>query len=111
MSQLDGFFADAARNTDRRIADIERNAGLDQAAAQLRTARSTIASLKDANAGNLAMKHLALRELAKIDPHHPLVRNAALREAVSTSAKKVMHMSDNWDDVRDLGLNYEIPRR
>lgn len=111
MSQLDGFFADAARNTDRRIADIERNAGLDQAAAEVRAARSTILTLKDYNAGNLAMKHLALRELAKVDPHHPLVRDAALREAVSTSAKKVMCMSDNWNDVRDLGLNYKIPER
>jgi hypothetical protein len=110
MSQLDGFFSDAARNTDRLISDIERGSA-EQAHAQLRAANSTIVSLKDSNAGNLAMKHLALRELAKVDPHHPLVRDAALREAVSTAAKKVMRMSDNWDDVRDLGVNYKVPGR
>lgn len=107
MSQFDGFLADAGRNTDQYIADRRRAADAKKLAATVDDLRA----VKGYNAGNLAMKHLALRELAKLDPTHPLVRDAALRESVSAAAKKVMAMSDNWDDVRDYGLNLKIPGR
>lgn len=104
MSQLDGFFADASRINSEIRAEEDR-------AADRRQSNQVLAKVKGANAGNLAMKHLALRELAKLDPSHPLVRDAALRESISAGAKKVMSMSDNWDDVRDYGLNIKIPGR
>lgn len=107
MSQFDGFLSDAGRITDQHIADMHRAAD----AKRLASAHEALRNVKGFNAGNLAMKHLALRELAKIDPSHPLVRDAALRESVSAGAKKVMSMSDNWDDVRDYGLNVKIPGR
>jgi hypothetical protein len=104
MSQLDGFFADAARIGD----DIRAaKARADDAV----RATKVIDFLKEANAGNLAMKHLLLRELKRVDPNHPLVLGAALRERISAEAEKVMKRTDNWDDVRDFGLKFAIPKR
>ena len=107
MSQFDGFLADAGRITDQHIADMNRAAD----AKRVATANEALRTVKGFNAGNLAMKHLALRELAKIDPSHPLVRDAALRESITAAARKVMAMSDNWDDVRNFGQNYKLPGR
>lgn len=111
MSQLDGFFADAARiGSEIRAAKAQA----DDAELALRNqqrANKVIDTLKEANAGNLAMKYLALRELKRVDPNHPLVRDAALREQVSAGAKKVMKVSDNWDDVREFGQTYKISGR
>ena len=107
MTQFDQFLADAGRNTDQHIADMHRAAD----ARALASANEALRTVKAFNAGNLAMKHLLLRELAKLDPSHPLVRDAALRESVSAGAKKVMAATDHWDNVRDYGLNLKIPGR
>ena len=107
MSQLDEFFADASRiNSEIRAAEDQADA-----AVNAQKAKRVIAEVKGFNAGNLAMSHLALRELAKVDPTHPLVRDAALRENIKVAARKVMSMSNNWDDVREFGQNYKISGR
>lgn len=111
MSQLDGFFADAARIGETVRAAKAQADDAEIAHRQLLNAHRAIQEIEAANSGNLAMKHLALRELGKVDPTHPLVRDASLREAVSAGAKKVMRISSNWDDVRDYGLNYKLPGR
>ena len=104
MSQFDAFLADGARiGSEIRAAKAQADAA--------QRSNQVIVTLKEANAGNLAMKHLALRELKRIDPTHPLVRDAALREQIATAAERVMKMSDNWDDVREFGLNYKLPGR
>ncbi|CAN7358789.1 hypothetical protein [Variovorax sp. LjRoot178] len=111
MSQLDGFFSDAARIGDEIRAAKARADDAELALRNTQRSNKVITTLKEANAGNLAIKHLALRELKRIDPTHPLVRDAALREKIATAAEKVMKISDNWDDVRDFGLNYKLPGR
>lgn len=107
MSQLDEFFADASRiNSEIRAAEDKADAEVNA-----QKAKRVIAEVKGFNAGNLAMSHLALRELAKVDPTHPLVRDATLRESIKVDARKVMVRSNNWDDVREFGLNFKVPGR
>ena len=111
MSQFDEFLADSARiGSEIRAAKAQAD-DAEFSLARLQKAQQVIAGLKEANAGNLAMKHLLLRELKRIDPTHPLVRDAAMREQIATAAEKVMKVSNNWDDVRAFGQNYKLPGR
>lgn len=111
MSQFDEFLADGARiGAEIRAAKALAD-DAELAARRAQRSNTVIAELKDANAGNLSMKHLLLRELKKVDPSHPLVRDAALRDQVSASAKKIMKATDNWDNVREFGLNFKVPGR
>ncbi|KWT65019.1 MULTISPECIES: hypothetical protein [unclassified Variovorax] len=111
MSQFDAFLADSSRiGSEIRAAKAQAD-DAELALRRAQKANKLIADLEQSNAGNLAMKYLALRELKRLDPTHPLVRDAALREQVSAAAKKVLKVSGNWDDVRDFGQNYKLPGR
>lgn len=104
MSQLDGFFADAARIGDEiRAAEARADDAV--------RARKVVVELKEFNAGNLAMKLLLLRELERVDPAHPLVLDEALRQRVTTEARRVMKSTNNWDDVRDFAAKFAISKR
>ena len=111
MSAFDAFLNDAARLGDQRVADTHYEALVKEAKRRIGELETLANSYLEANAGNLAMKYSALAQLQKIDPQNPLVCDAALREQISSAAKRAIHISNNWDDVRDLGLNYPIPRR
>lgn len=111
MSQLDEFFADASRiEAEIRAAKSEADAA-ELALRQRRRSDKVIIELKEANAGNLVMKVLLLRELKKVDPSNPLIQDARLRQQVAASAETVMKETDHWDCVRDFGLNFKVPGR
>lgn len=118
MSQLDGFFADASRNTDALIADRARRAEvahaqaiIDRIAAERDAAMAERKEYEQSNAGNLALRVAALKELEKLDPSHPLVRDAALRERIAKHAKDTINATHDWDEVRELGRTFQIPGR
>ena len=118
MSQLDAFLADAGRNTDEYYANRSRRAEIARAQQIINeVAAERDASLKlqqeflEANAGNLALRVSALNELAKLDPDHPLVRDAALRERIGKHAADTIKATNDWDQVRELGRTFRIPGR
>ncbi len=118
MSQLDGFFADASRNTDALIADRARQAEvaraqaiIDRIAAERDAAMAQRKEYRESNAANLALRVSALKELEKLDPSHPLVRDAALRERIARYASDTINATNDWDEVRELGRTFQIPGR
>ncbi|TAL65684.1 MAG: hypothetical protein EPN79_10910 [Burkholderiaceae bacterium] len=114
MSEFDMFLADSARLASE--ANYARELGGLEGA--LRVNREEVGRLDDLldkarnnNAANLAHKALAMRELAKIDPAHPLVTDAQLRDRVTKNAQMVWSNTHHWDRVREVGQNYQIPGR
>ncbi len=118
MPQLDGFFADASRNIDALIADRALRAEvaraqeiIDRIAGERDEAITTCDEYRDSNAANLALRVAALQELEKLDPSHPLVRDAALRERIAKQAKDTINTTHDWDEVREVARRFQIPGR
>lgn len=74
---------------------------------QIEKFQAEIASLEEANAGNLAEKNALRVALAKVDPNHPLLKNASLRQQLHATAYRVLSMNKNWDDVIRYGQNFK----
>lgn len=71
----------------------------------------TIVKLKtqaeDDVAANLAEK-LALRTaLAKLDPKHPLLTNASLRERIQEAGVRANRLTNNYDAAREVGKTFK----
>lgn len=118
MSGLDQFFADASRNTDAIISARQRAEDkahaqrvIDGVVAERDQALSERNRYIEMNAGNLALRVAAVKALEKLDPTHPLVRDAALRERIIKVAKDTINASNDWDEVREVGRTFQIPGR
>ena len=60
------------------------------------------------NAANLAEKHALRVALAKLDPKHPLLSNAHLRERIHRAAEQVYAISSSsWDDIAKAGRDFK----
>ncbi|MBS0454172.1 MAG: hypothetical protein JSS14_22960 [Proteobacteria bacterium] len=99
----------AARRRARDIAEAQQI--IDSVAAERDQALVRCKEYRDANAGNLALRVSALKELAKIDPTHPLVHDAALRERMFKHAANTINATSDWDQVRKFGQTFQIPGR
>jgi hypothetical protein len=118
MSGLDQFFADASRNTDAMIAARQRadekayaQRLIDGVAAERDRAINDSNRYIGMNAGNLALRVAAIKALEQVDPTHPLVRDAALRERIIKVAKDTINATNDWDEVREVGRTFQIPGR
>lgn len=63
------------------------------------------------NAANLAYRYALQKQLAKVDPNNPLLRDAALKEKIHDLGERAFNVNRNFDDARDAGTNYPIPGR
>jgi len=116
---MDDFYADMHRGIERNRAAAERNdlaASYQSTINRLRDEQRELRSLYDqlvaSNAGNLALRYAFASELAKIDPSHPLVRDAALRDRMVRHAQATITATNgDWDAVRELGSSFQMPRR
>lgn len=61
------------------------------------------------NAGNLALRYSLAGALAKAEPNHPLVRDAALRDRIAKHGADTIFKTKDWDQVREVGKTYSIP--
>lgn len=104
-----GFWAGDAIATGIEMANmgVRANAEADASLARTKELVRTIDLLRDGNAGNLAEKHALRVALRKLDPKHPLLTNTMLQEKIKDAGKRVMAISDSWDDVRAAGENYK----
>lgn len=104
-----GFWAGDAISTGMDMAAMGMRANADASASLERTQKmvKTIDILRDGNAGNLAEKHALREALRKLDPKHPLLTNTMLQEKIKEEGRRVMSITDSWDDVRAVGDNYK----
>lgn len=63
-------------------------------------------TIKEWNAGNLAEKVALRAALAKLQPDHPLVVNAALQERIREAGCRAIALTDDWDAVREAGTSF-----
>jgi hypothetical protein len=118
MSQFDAFLNDMGRHTDAVIADRRLAAEVARAqeiinrvSAERDAAMRLQTQYRDSNAANLALRVAALNALAKVDPTHPLVRDADLRDRITRHAKHTIEATNDWDEVREVGRTFKIPGR
>jgi hypothetical protein len=105
-----GLWAGDAIATGMEMAamGIRADAAASANLAQAQKMAKTIDILRDANAGNLAEKHALRVALRKLDPKHPLLDNTMLQEKIKDAGRRVLAISDSWDDVRAAGENYKL---
>lgn len=105
-----GFWAgDAiAAGIDMAAMGLRADAAASANLARVQEMVKTIDILRDANAGNLAEKHALRAALKKIQPNHPLLTNTMLQEKIKDAGRRVLAISDSWDDVRAAGDNYKL---
>jgi hypothetical protein len=110
MSQFDQFLMEGSQIA-REITERRLQAEADARQAERdRQTQATIQTLKDANAGNLALRCALLEQLRRVDPSNPLVRDAALQDRVVRLGQSAMAITGDWDEVRKVGRDFKIPR-
>ncbi|WP_431273258.1 hypothetical protein ACQ858_13625 [Variovorax ureilyticus] len=111
MSQFDMFLMEGsqiAREITQRRLQVDEEI---RQAERDRQARATIQTLRDANAGNLALRCALLEQLRRVDPSNPFARDAALQERVLRLGQSALEITGDWDEVRKVGREFQVPRR
>lgn len=118
MAGMDEFYADMHLGIERNRAAAERVALEDtqrrtvaQLMAEKRDLRGHYDDLVASTAGNLALRYALATALAKLDPTHPLVQDADLRDRIVRHAKHTIVATGDWDQVREVGRTFKIPGR
>ncbi|MEJ8837550.1 hypothetical protein [Ramlibacter sp. AN1133] len=65
-----------------------------------------VSKLREDNAANLAEKYALRAALAKLDPDHPLVVNAALRERIHQAGIRAIALTNDWEAAREAGETF-----
>lgn len=111
MTQFDEFLHDAevARQVRRR--DAQTAAALTEWDAALQKAHEELAEVRRWNAGNMGKLAAALKQIEKLDPTNPLVRDTALRARIGDFAAAAFEKANDWDVAREVGRTFSIPGR
>ena len=105
-----GFWAgDAIAQAIDNAALADRYArSVDAAIERRKEADARYLELALTNSANLAEKHALRTALAKLDPRHPLLTNAHLRERIHHAAEQVYAISSSsWTDIANVGRDFK----
>ena len=83
-----------------------RAAEAQQRLREMEAIEQRIEDLRMTNAANLAEKQALRLTLTKLDPQHPLLINAALREKIQEAGRKALALTNDWDAVREAGTSF-----
>lgn len=101
MSWIDGFIYDA------QVSDLTRAAN-DSVAEY----RRQLNVMNEANAVNLTLRYALARQLEKVDPQNPLIKDQALVERLKKAGRTAFALSpDTFDGAREVGRTFKIPGR
>lgn len=113
---MDDFYADGQLQRERNRNITERNelirnyeAQIAQVVAERDKAISDLREVIGENGGNLALRYAFTTALAELDPSHPLVLDADLRERIARVGAQTVHATNDWDECREVGRTFKIP--
>lgn len=77
-----------------------------QALKEAERLNAAVTELSEDNAANLAEKYALRAALAKVQPDHPLLTNAELRDRIHKAGIRAVALANTWDAAREAGETF-----